>query len=123
METFTIGREKNSDVQLTDKSVSNRHAEVVVTDSKKVFVTDCASQNGTFVWRNDRWVELRQAFILAEEWVRFGDVKLRGRTLAECKRQRTRGGKGSGPTRGSPDSTVISGAVRRNEFGEPVSRE
>ena len=123
METFTIGRESNSDIHLSDKSVSGRHAEVVITVSKKVFLTDCASQNGTFIWRDERWIKIQQDFVDADDWVRFGNVKLRGRILAKCKRREMKGGGGKGPSTGSSQSEVIAGAVRRNEFGEPVSRD
>ena len=123
METFTIGRESSSDIHLSEKSVSGQHAEVVITSSKKIFLTDCASQNGTFVWRNERWTRIQQEFVLEDDWLRFGDVKLRGRTLAQCKRRETKGGRGNGQSGGSSRNDVITGAVRRNEFGEPVSRE
>ena len=123
MRTFKIGRNRSCDVWLDDQTVSTIHAELVLTDTKKLFLNDCGSEHGTYVFRSKQWDRLTQDFILLDEWVRFGDLELRGSDLLLQIRDRQ---KGDQPATGSAMSTngpVISGPVRRNEFGEPTKEE
>ncbi len=46
---FTIGRAPENDVCIRDKSVSQRHARVILTSAGAVFVEDLGSTNGTYV--------------------------------------------------------------------------
>ena len=46
--SFTIGRNTNNDLVLTDPGLSRRHALITRVD-KAAQITDCDSQNGTFV--------------------------------------------------------------------------
>ncbi len=80
-----IGRSPYADVVLADTSVARRHAEVVVTDDDRFYVTDCASENGT--WRRvpsddgeENWETIRQGFVASDEILRFGNHRcsLRG---------------------------------------------
>lgn len=79
MKLIRIGRGDDSDVRLTDQSVSRRHAELVVTNTRRFYLTDCASSGGTYVSRNGEWVRIRQDYVEPNERVRFGayEVELR----------------------------------------------
>lgn len=67
---------------ISDESVAPRHAEVVVTDDGRFYLTDCASPGGTWrriAWqdnsaaaREQDWELLRQAFVRGDEKLRFG---------------------------------------------------
>lgn len=46
--TVTIGREKDNDIQLKDRSVSQHHAKIV-TFFKPTYIQDLRSTNGTYV--------------------------------------------------------------------------
>ena len=56
-ETLILGRDEGCDIQLTDDSVSRRHA-LVRSTAEGSFVTDLGSTNGTYV--NDERVEQRK---------------------------------------------------------------
>ena len=83
LKTYVIGRSALADIVLADESVAPRHAEVVVTDDSRYFVTDCVTASGT--WRRiaaqeggdamapPLWEPLRQAFVLGDEPLRLGE--------------------------------------------------
>ena len=88
MKTLVIGRSTYADIVLADESVAPHHAELVVTDDGRYFLTDCASANGT--WRRDGastddvgWRPVRQAFVRPDEPLRLGK---HGCTAAELAR-------------------------------------
>ncbi len=73
-----IGRSPYADVVLADATVARRHAEVVVTNDGRYYLTDCRTESGS--WRRvtgesdrDRWEKLRQSFVGADDLLRFGD--------------------------------------------------
>lgn len=77
MRTLVIGRSTYADIVLADESVAPHHAELVVTDDGRFFLTDCASATGT--WRRDEsagddvgWMPVRQAFVRPDEPLRLG---------------------------------------------------
>lgn len=71
---YRIGRRKDMDIVIDDPAVSRLHAELVETDDKRYFLTDCASTGGTFVKRDGEWEKVRQQFVTATEPVRFGNI-------------------------------------------------
>ena len=80
MRSYVIGRSPYADIVLPDTSVARRHAELVVTDDGRFYLTDCATETGT--WRRipvaeggESWERLRQAFVTAEEPLRFGEQR------------------------------------------------
>lgn len=123
MRTTKIGSDKSCDVWLDEKTVSLVHAEFIITDDKQLFLNDCASKHGTFVYRAGQWEPLRQDFIDVDEWLRFGDAKLRGGDILLHLRSGDRNKSVAYASHKDSDAPVISGPVRRNEFGEPISRE
>ena len=78
MRTLVIGRSAYADIVLADASIALHHAELVVTDDGRYFVTDCAGETGT--WRQkgradggSGWEPVRQAFVRPDEPLRLGD--------------------------------------------------
>jgi len=123
MRTFFIGSDKSCDIHLIDRSISLRHAELVITSNKKLFLTDCVSETGTYVWRNDWWNELQQDFVQFEERIRFGNAEMRGSELFQYWISANKVTQNSAPVEGNTNATIVSGAVRRNEYGQPVRQE
>ena len=74
--TYVVGRERTCDVRLDDASVSRRHAEVVRVSGGRLFVTDCATTNGTLVLDDRSWRPIRQAIVTPADSLRFGDVEM-----------------------------------------------
>ena len=72
--TYVVGR--GCDVRLDNPSVSWRHAELVRVANGRLYVTDCATTNGTFVLAGEEWREVRQAFVDSSGQIRFGDCRM-----------------------------------------------
>lgn len=81
MRLVRIGRGETSDRRLSDPTVSRRHAELVVLDDGRLYLSDCASTGGTFVEQNRAWEPVRQGFVDAEARVKFGNVVVRAAEL------------------------------------------
>lgn len=131
-----VGRSEKADVSLPHRSVSRRHAEVIPLPDGRVYVTDCATTNGTFVHDGSGWRRIAQDFAAADGRVRFGDVEMRvPLLLAETARaagtDRCAGaapagprpaGKGGGrPADREPGLDVRHGVARNPETGEPIA--
>ncbi|MDJ0765787.1 MAG: sigma 54-interacting transcriptional regulator [Myxococcota bacterium] len=69
---FIIGRDKNSDLCITDGLVSRHHAQITRTDDD-VFLEDLKSSNGTFV---SGYRAQKRQIIICSEVVRIGDAVL-----------------------------------------------
>jgi len=74
--TMSIGRSSECDVILEDPSVSRLHAELTLSRHQRLYLTDCDSLSGTYVFRNTEWVAIRQQYIAESDRVRFGDVEM-----------------------------------------------
>ncbi|MDF1848261.1 MAG: FHA domain-containing protein [Parvibaculaceae bacterium] len=122
MKTFAIGRDKASDIRLSDNSVSGQHAELVITVGNDLYLTDCASTNGTFVMSEAGPIRLRQDFVQIEDRLLFGRYEMTVNELLRLAKEADarRRGQHSGQD-DKPDET-IEGAVRRDEFGRPVAK-
>ena len=118
--TYRIGRDRECEVFLSDRSVSRLHAEIVVSKSGKFFLTDCKSNNGTYVGRGGKWVPIIQDFVEATEILLIGRHQTSVAKLVASARGAGQGGraarqhtgKGSG---GSGDTKDLpSGRVKRD---------
>ena len=49
LKTLVIGRSPSADVVIADASVAPHHAELVITDDGRLYLTDCATDGGTWV--------------------------------------------------------------------------
>ena len=76
-----VGRSRNNDVHLVHRSVSRRHAELVVADDGRIYITDCASRFGTHVRSRTGWREIRQEFVDIDSALRLGDYEVTVREL------------------------------------------
>jgi len=123
-----VGRSSHADIVVADGSVARRHMELVITPDGRYFVTDCATESGT--WRvvdmvDDKpvWEETRQAFVHPDQALRLGtyDCTLNGLfaklgpiTVEEG------GGRGDGP--GKPAPRPRGPVARDPRTGEIVRR-
>ena len=46
MRTLVIGRSPSADVVIADASLAPHHAELVITDDGRLYLTDCATDAG-----------------------------------------------------------------------------
>ena len=79
--TFTIGSAMNCDIHLNHSSVSDIHAELVVSSNGKLFLTDRASEVGSFKRENKKWVNFKQTYVDENTEIRFGKYKTKGQSL------------------------------------------
>jgi hypothetical protein len=135
--TLVVGRDRGCDVRLDDGSVSRRHAEVVRLSAGRIYVTDRASVNGTFVLDGGEWRAVRQTLLEPSGRVRFGDHEMSaGRLDALCLRidaraasdERRAGGSADSipepvqkdaPRRFDPDTGEVVEPVPANDGGPP----
>ena len=80
MRVYKIGRDASCDVTLDDDSVSRNHAELLTLEDGRLYLTDCASTNGTCVVRDAQRQPVRQTFVRRSDHVCFGNRQL---TVAE----------------------------------------
>ncbi|PHS34934.1 MAG: hypothetical protein COA91_13825 [Robiginitomaculum sp.] len=73
MKIIRIGRQSFNEFILDNPTISRRHAELIVTDSHELYLTDCASTSGTFINVNGDWKKIRQSFVELNTRVKFGD--------------------------------------------------
>lgn len=95
MKTLVVGRSPFADVVIADSSVAPHHAEIVVTDDDRLYLTDCGTSSGT--WRQSgsqegatagSWSPVRQEFIGADEPLRLGDYQCTAAELMHTTRAR-----------------------------------
>ena len=118
--TFVVGREQGCDIRLEDASVSRCHAEVVPLSGGRLYVTDRATINGTFVRDGDDWRAIRQAILEPTDRIRFGDCRMTaGRLNALCARD------DPGPSDGHEEDRLDpnKGLVRDPETGEILEQQ
>jgi hypothetical protein len=61
-------------VVIADASLAPHHAELVVTDDGRLYVTDCATDAGTWVQgESSGWQQVRQGFVRPDQPLRLGD--------------------------------------------------
>jgi hypothetical protein len=77
---------------MADPSVATHHAEIVVTDDGRFYLTDCATESGT--WRLDEagrgdqhWRPVRQAFVRGDEPLKLGEHRCTADELVRTARK------------------------------------
>ena len=125
---YRLGRNSSNDYVINDDTVSRSHAEYIVCDDGRLYVTDCHSTSGTFVFRGESWQKIRQDFVAPDEKLRFGEAEVSPVELASRA-------KASGPTAATVapqagESEKLSeapeagtGFVRNPETGEIISKQ
>jgi FHA domain len=127
LRTLVIGRSPFADVVMADPSVATHHAEIVVTDDGRFYLTDCATETGT--WRLDEpgggdqhWRPVRQAFVRRDEPLKLGEHRC---TAAQLVRTARKGSQSSALQRErmDRDRPRLQGRVERDAAtGEIVRR-
>lgn len=113
---------------IADASVAPHHAEIVITDDGRHYLTDCATESGT--WRQgggeaDRWHPVRQAFVDPGEPLRLGDHACSAAELLRRAGQASGAeapGATSGDGRGAPSQRVRGLVERDPATGEIIRR-
>ena len=70
----TVGRGRDNDIIIDDRSVSKFHSTIALTQDGKLIVADVGSSNGTFV--NDKAIKGRMVVDLGDV-ITFGDIEVR----------------------------------------------
>ena len=122
-----IGRSPSADVVIADASVASHHAELVLTDDGRLYLTDCATAGGT--WRQSEggegalWHPVRQAFVGPDETLRLGDHRCTVKELLRAGRGAQSEAAGSGGAWDGPVHGRVRGPVVRDPAtGEIVRR-
>lgn len=109
-----VGRSPYADIVIADPSVAEYHAEIVIADDGRVFVTDCGTAAGTWLASGDglhAWEPVRQRFARREDMLRLGEYE---RLISEILPAAVANGDSSGREASRP-----SGRLRR----DPVTGE
>jgi adenylate cyclase len=118
---FSIGRKPDNDIVLNHESISRLHAELVLTDDGRAYLTDCGSSCGTGVMRQGKWENIQQAFIDTSELLRFGKYEIAaGSLLAQIPRREI-----SSPPPSASDVSSQSDVTQSDmsPLGVPVRRD
>ena len=68
--TFTIGSKEGCDIRLSQASIAETHAELVIAASGKIHLTDCGSEAGTFRKHGKGWTPLTQGYVKSDAPIR-----------------------------------------------------
>ncbi|MDG1052336.1 MAG: FHA domain-containing protein [Flavobacteriaceae bacterium] len=71
-----IGRGDDCEIKFNDKSVSRRHAELFISRSGKMYLLDCNSTYGTFLFSEGKKNKISQSEISIDEDIYFGQLKI-----------------------------------------------
>jgi predicted component of type VI protein secretion system len=115
LRTLVIGRSPSADVVIADASLAPHHAELVITDDGRLYLTDCATDGGTWVIVGGEsasgWQPVRQGFVHHDQPLRLGDHQC---TVGDLLRRR----------RGAPaDVSASGGAWDGGRVRGPVARD
>jgi predicted component of type VI protein secretion system len=78
-----IGRDAGCDLVLADRSVSRKHAELLIDSSGAMEILDLDSSSGTYLVRGGKEDEISRAKLKPGDVVRFGEVELSVKDLQE----------------------------------------
>ena len=71
---ITIGRSSECNLVLADMSVSRIHAEIELLENESLLLTDCNSTQGTFIFHNGSYKEIKQQIISKNDILKFGNI-------------------------------------------------
>jgi hypothetical protein len=82
-------------VVIADASLAPHHAELVITDDGRLYLTDCATDAGTWLQSEGQstsgWQPVRQGFVRHDQPLRLGPAALEPRRAGGCVRGRSLG--------------------------------
>ncbi|MDX8394679.1 MAG: FHA domain-containing protein, partial [Mariprofundales bacterium] len=77
MKNPLIGRGQRAQIILNNSdAVARVHAELTIDHTSRLYLTDCNSTNGTFIYKDGSWQQHSQGYVQADDWLRFADVKI-----------------------------------------------
>jgi FHA domain len=122
-----IGRSPSADVVIADASLAPHHAELVVTDDGRVYLTDCATETGTWIVSDGHgaagWQPVRQGFVRSDQPLRLGDHQCTaGDLLRSSRGAPADASAGGGAPNGMARRRVPGRVVRDPATGEIVRR-
>lgn len=79
----TIGRDSKNDIALKDASVSAEHACIDAIKGNRLLIRDLGSRSGTFLWRNEQWIQALKIQLGPQDRVRFGNYEMSWQDLAQ----------------------------------------
>ena len=122
---YTIGRDTSAAISMQHTTVSRLHAEVIPLPDGRLYVTDCASRNGTFINEDGHWRRISQDFASGGARLRFGEVETSvSHLLALIARLQSSGRAGAaGPAVAEQEEQLDAsqGVALNPETGEPVA--
>ena len=125
-----VGRGQDMDVTLPSTKVSRMHAELEVepfANSKaggaiQYRLTDCASTNGTSVFRDGRWCAIREALVGSHERLRLADYETSSAELHRMASLTSSAANiGAQPSERATDDRPVGPVRRKSGTGEIVS--
>jgi pSer/pThr/pTyr-binding forkhead associated (FHA) protein len=78
-----IGRDAGCDIVLSDRSVSRKHADLMIDTSGAMELLDLDSSSGTFLIRGGKEDSIARAKLKVGDKIRFGEVELTLEALQE----------------------------------------
>jgi len=72
MTSYRIGRGSDNDIVVDDSSISRNHAELTEMPDGRFAVRDLGSSNGTMIQGAEGWEQVQDAFVAADQPIRFG---------------------------------------------------
>jgi len=69
--TYIIGRSRSCDIQLSDATVSGRHAELIFMDDV-IHLADLGSTNGTYILTKEGFKSFSDGYVKPEQKFAFG---------------------------------------------------
>ncbi len=122
---YTVGRDTAAAITVQHTTVSRLHAEVIPLPDGRIYVTDCASRNGTFINDGGHWRKISQDFAGVAARLRFGEVETSVPHLLALitgLQSSSSAGAAGQPVAESEDKLDASQGVALNpETGEPVA--
>jgi hypothetical protein len=122
-----IGRSPSADVVIADASLAPHHAELVVTDDGRLYLTDCATETGTWIMSEGQnasgWQPVRQGFVRPDQPLRLGDHQCTAGDLLRWSRGAPADAAAAGGSwEGAAQRRVRGPVVRDPATGEIVRR-
>jgi pSer/pThr/pTyr-binding forkhead associated (FHA) protein len=74
--TYSVGRQKNCDIQIEHDSISRKHLEITMTTNDRIFAVDCATTSGTFIYQKQQWRDFTQGYLKLEDQIALGKKKV-----------------------------------------------
>lgn len=122
---YTLGRDTAAAITVQHTTVSRLHAEVIPLPDGRLYVTDCASRNGTFINEDGHWRKISQDFAGATAQLRFGEVETSVPHLlaliARLQSSSSTGAAGQPVAESEEQLDASQGVALNPETGEPVA--